>query len=74
MRTVTSNETNSCIAYVHKQCCQTPPESQLLLRLPVGRGGVINSPRSVFLCFYFSFSVFKVGLPLMGDTAVRTTV
>ena len=26
----------------------------LLLRLPVGRGGVIiNSPRSVFLCFFF---------------------
>ena len=37
-----------------------------LLRLPVGRGGVINSPRSVFL-----FSVSQVGLPLMGDTAVR---
>ena len=28
-----------------------------LLRLPVGRGGVINSPRSVFLCFYFFFGV-----------------
>ena len=26
---MTSNETNSCIAHVHKQCCQTPPESQL---------------------------------------------
>ena len=25
-----------------------------LLRLPVGRGGVINSPRSIFLfCFFF---------------------
>ena len=33
---------------------------QLLLRLPVGRGGVINSPRSIFLfCF---FLVSKVGL------------
>ena len=38
----------------------------LLLRLPVGRGGVINSPRSIFLGF---FSVSEVGLPLMGDTA-----
>ena len=36
----------------------------LLLRLPVGRGRVINSPRSIFL-----FSVSEVGLPLMGDTA-----
>ena len=36
----------------------------LLLCLPVGLGGVINSPRSVFL-----FSVSEVGLPLMGDTA-----
>ena len=36
-----------------------------LLRLPVGRGGVVNSPVSVF--FYLSMS--KVGLPLMGDTA-----
>ena len=26
--------------------------STLLLRLPVGRGGVINSPRSVFLGFF----------------------
>ena len=34
-----------------------------LLRLPVGRGGVLNSPR---FCF---FPVSKVGLPLMGDTA-----
>ena len=38
----------------------------LLLRLPVGRGGVINSPRSIFLGF---FSVSEVWLPLMGDTA-----
>ena len=37
---------------------------QLLLRLPVGRGEVINLPSSVFL-----FSVSEVGLPLMGDTA-----
>ena len=37
----------------------------LLLRLPVGRGEVVNSPVSVF--FYLSMS--KVGLPLMGDTA-----
>ena len=35
-----------------------------LLRLPVGRGGVLNSPR---FCFFLSMS--KVGLPLMGDTA-----
>ena len=41
-------------------------KSCLLLRLPVGRGGVINSPRSIFLGF---FSVSEVGLPLMGDTA-----
>ena len=40
----------------------------LLLRLPVGRGGVKNSPRSIFLGF---FSVSQVGLPLMGDTAVH---
>ena len=39
-------------------------ENNLLLRLPVRRGGVINSPRSVF------FLVSEVGLPLMGDTAV----
>ena len=26
---------------------------QFLLRLPVGRGGVINSPRSIFLGFFF---------------------
>ena len=39
----------------------------LLLRLPVLRGGIINSPRSIF-CFLF-FSVSKVGPPLMGDTA-----
>ena len=38
----------------------------LLLRLPEGRGGVINSPR---FCF---FSVSKVGAPLMGDTAVHS--
>ena len=38
------------------------------LRLPVGRGGVINSPRSDFLGV---FSVSQVGLPLMGDTAVH---
>ena len=43
----------------NKQC-------NFLLRLPVGRGGVINSPRSIFFIF---FSVSKVGLPLMGDTA-----
>ena len=41
----------------------------LLLRLPVGRGGVINSPRSIFLGFFLSVS--KVGLPLMGVTAVH---
>ena len=39
----------------------------LLLRLPVGRGGVINSPRSIFL-FSFFFGV-ECWLPLMGDTA-----
>ena len=39
----------------------------LLLRLPVGRGGVINSPR---FCFFFPVS--KVGAPLMGDTAVHS--
>ena len=38
-----------------------------LLRLPVGRGGVINSPR---FCFFFPVS--KVGAPLMGDTAVHS--
>ena len=38
----------------------------LLLRLPVGRGGVVNSPR---FCFFFHLSMSKVGLPLMGDTA-----
>ena len=42
--------------------------STLLLRLPVGRGGVINSPRSVFLGVEI-----KVGLPLMGYTAVQYT-
>ena len=42
----------------------------LLLRLPVGRGGVINSPRSIFLFFFFSVS--EVGLPLMGVTAVHS--
>ena len=41
----------------------------LLLRLPVGRGGVINSPR---FCFFFFFPVSKVGAPLMGDTAVHS--
>ena len=41
--------------------------SNLLLRLPVGRGGVINSPR---FCFFFPVS--KVGAPLMGDTAVHS--
>ena len=40
-----------------------------LLRLPVGRGGVINSPRSDFLFF----SLSQDGLPLMGDTAVQYT-
>ena len=29
MSTMTSNETSSFIAYLHKQCDQTPPESQL---------------------------------------------
>ena len=48
----------------------TSPSRSLLLRLPVGRGGVINSPRSVFLGF---FSVSEVGLPLMGDTAGTKT-
>ena len=38
----------------------------LLLRLPVARGEVINSPRSIFLGV---FLVSKVGLPLMGGTA-----
>ena len=33
----------------------------LLLHLPVGRGGVINSPRSVFLCFYSFFRCSKLG-------------
>ena len=47
-----------------------PRNCGLLLRLPVGRGGVINSPRSIFLAF---FSVSKVGLPLMGYTAVQYT-
>ena len=42
-------------------------KSGYLLRLPVGYGGVLNSPR---FCF---FSVSKVGLPLMGDTAVQYT-
>ena len=37
-----------------------------LLRLPVGRGGVVNSPR---FCFFFHFSKSKVGLPLTGDAA-----
>ena len=45
-----------------------PAGRQLLLRLPVGRGGVINSPR---FCFFF-FPVSKVGAPLMGDTAVHS--
>ena len=44
-----------------------PTLSVLLLRLPVGRGGVINSPR---FCFFFPVS--KVGAPLMGDTAVHS--
>ena len=39
----------------------------LLLRLPAGYCGVLNSPVSVF------FPVSKVGLPLMGDTAVQYT-
>ena len=41
----------------------------ILLRLPVERGGVINLPRSAFLGF---FSVSKVGLLLMGVTAVHS--
>ena len=41
----------------------------LLPRLPVGRGEVINSPRSDFL---FCFPVSQVGLPLMGVTAVHS--
>ena len=40
----------------------------LLLRLPVEYGGVLNSPR-----FWGFFSVSKVGLLLMGDTAVQYT-
>ena len=49
----------------------SPPQRKLnlqflLLRLPVGYGGVLNSPR-----FWFFFPVSKVGLPLMGDTAVQ---
>ena len=43
-----------------------PIHQWLLLRLPVGRGGVINSPRSGF------FWVSEVGLLLIGDTAVHT--
>ena len=43
------------VVYIMKriihECLEIP---DLLLRLPVGRGGVINSPRSVFLCFYYS--------------------
>ena len=35
-----------------------------LLRLPVGRGGVLNSPR-----FWVFFSMSKFGPPLMGDIA-----
>ena len=45
----------------------TSSRKAFLLRLPVGRGGVINSPRSIFL-----FSMSEVGLPLMGDTAGTT--
>ena len=44
------------------------PRFCFLLRLPVGYGGVLNSPR---FCFFFPVS--KVGLPLMGDTAVQYT-
>ena len=40
--------------------------NNLLLRLPVGRGGVVNLPR---FWFFFHLSMSKVGLPLMGDTA-----
>lgn len=36
--------------------------SYSLLRLPVGRGGLINSP-----CFCIFFAL-QIGLPLMGDT------
>ena len=45
-------------------CCKHA--RTLLLRLPVGRGGVVNSLR---FCFFFHLSMSKVGLPLMGDTA-----
>ena len=41
------------------------PITVFLLRLPVGHGRVVNSPRFCF--FYLSMS--KVGLPLLGDTA-----
>ena len=40
-----------------------------IIALPVGRGGVINSPRYVFFFFWVS----KFGLPLMGYTAVQYT-
>ena len=49
-----------------KSNCVMQNQIGLLLRLPVVRGGVINSLRSIFLGF---FSVSEVGLPLMGDTA-----
>ena len=43
------------------------PAKLSLLRLPVGYCGVLNSPR---FCF---FSLSKIGLPLMGYTAVQYT-
>ena len=47
--------------------CDITLNALFLLRPPVGYGRVLNSPR---FCF---FSVSKVGLPLMGDTAVQYT-
>ena len=48
-------------------CMETSKDYLLLLRLPVGYGGVLNSPR------FCLFSLSKVGLPLMGYTAVQYT-
>ena len=43
------------IGLIYK-CSLVVEKISFLLRLPVGRGGVINSPRSIFL-FSFFFSV-----------------
>ena len=53
---------------LHQLCNASLRNKALLLRLPVGYGGVLNSPR-----FWFFFPVSEVGLPLMGDTAVQYT-